>query len=52
MDKVIVTIMAGVAKVIERPQGVIVEIRDYDIEKEDAILMDGDGDPYERTIYG
>ena len=52
MNKVIVIIRAGVVEVIERPQGVVVEIRDYEIEKEDAILMDGDGDPYERTIYG
>jgi hypothetical protein len=56
MTKVIITVSGGVADVIEQPDDVEVEIRDYDVEgnwDEDDIgcRYDKQGDRYQEFIF-
>ena len=56
MLTVIITVSGGVAEVIEKPDGVSVEIRDYDIEGCDingnpTIKTDDDGELYQEMFW-
>ena len=55
MLTVIITVSGGVAEVIEKPDDVSVEIRDYDIQDVDednpTIETDDDGDIYQEMFW-
>lgn len=53
--KVIIRVSGGIADVVDMPEDVVVEIRDYDIEgcchSEELLKTDKDGDHYHKTIH-
>jgi len=54
MEKIIITVINGIANVIESPKNVTVEIRDYDIEgrsDENCLKTDDDGDKYSEMLF-
>ena len=55
-DKIVLTINGGVANLLEKPAGIKLEIRDYDVEGIDAegdprCKKDEDGDWYQEMIW-
>ena len=55
MQVVTIVISGGCAEVIDKPDGVAVEIRDYDIQDVDednpTIKTDNDGDMYQEMFW-
>ena len=52
--KIVITVRGGVAAVIEKPDNVTVEIRDYDIQEEgvsDSFKKDSDGNIYQEMFW-
>ncbi len=51
MGKVIIAVMQGCASVIEKPDDVIVELRDYDVLDDSSaeLQLDEDGQQYLMT---
>jgi len=55
-NKVLITVSGGVASMIDKPEGTIVEIRDYDVEGVDVedsprCKKDNSGDWYQEIIW-
>ena len=48
-EKVIIEVRKGCAMVAAKPKGLVVEIRDYDIQDEDCILKDAAGELYHKV---
>ena len=51
---VVIAVIGGVAEVIQKTDGIIVVIRDYDmanIEEAQEIDKDEDGEAYFKTVY-
>jgi len=55
MAKVVITVSGGCAQVIQKPENIVVEIRDYDVEGSDVednpnVKQDDDGELYQEMI--
>jgi hypothetical protein len=56
-EKVIIAVSGGVAELLSAPNGITVEIRDYDVDEHDAfsecsnLKRDGEGDVYHAMIF-
>ena len=51
MEDVIITVNDGVAGALKIPAGVRLVIRDYDIQDDEGLPRDEDGDPYVENSY-
>lgn len=57
MNKVLIIISGGAVQSVQKPKGVSVEIRDYDLDRTDVgddrsrFRQDKDGDWYERMVF-
>jgi len=49
--KVIIEVRDGVAEVTQKPMGIVLEIRDFDIQDDDEDYPEIDGEPYAEHIY-
>jgi hypothetical protein len=58
VKKVLIIISGGAVQSVQKPKGVSVEIRDYDVEGNDVppdndnYRQDKDGDWYQRMLWG
>lgn len=51
-DKVCISVSGGCAEMVEKPSGVEVEIRDYDVQEVNVeCKQDENGDWYQQTIW-
>ena len=53
-NKVVIIISGGAVQSISKPKGLILEIRDYDVDDdwEGNVKIDEDGDRYQEMLWG
>lgn len=52
MKEIIIEIRAGMANVVQKPVGVEIIIRDFDVQEDENTETDENGDAYIEEFYG